>query len=330
MHSRIVSGLVVWVTFNSAPLCSTLAQPPPGYTLVFDEEFNGALSLSNWGERPARWMAHTPYAGDFGDAYFTGYNEPKTPSPFKVSNGMLSITAYRDPNANNHWRSGLLASVDTQGRGFSQALGYYEARMQLPAGPGLWPAFWLAGLGCFKTPKIRVAEVDILEEYGVDPRIAHQNVHVWNSDGSQASGTGNSSTCQGMTTGFHTYGTLVNTDYIHFYFDGVEQWKTPTPAEAREPLYVMVDLALGGGWPIDQTPNPSHLYVEYIRVYAPPAGSAASDNGQPGSFQCNAWHWKGLYKSCLYGAGHGVAKGSSGTNLQQTNVKHLVCTLSIV
>jgi|SRR6516164_7480593 len=216
MHSRIVSGLVVWVTFNSAPLCSTLAQPPPGYTLVFDEEFNGALSLSNWGERPARWMAHTPYAGDFGDAYFTGYNEPKTPSPFKVSNGMLSITAYRDPNANNHWRSGLLASVDTQGRGFSQALGYYEARMQLPAGPGLWPAFWLAGLGCFKTPKIRVAEVDILEEYGVDPRIAHQNVHVWNPDGSQYSGTGNSTACEGMTTGFHTYGALIETDYIHF------------------------------------------------------------------------------------------------------------------
>ena len=69
-----------------------------------------------------------------------------------------------------------------------------------------------------------------------------------------------------MTTGFHTYGALINADYIHFYFDGVELWKTPTPPEATEPLCVMVDLALGGGWPIDQTPNPSHLLVDYIHA----------------------------------------------------------------
>ena len=161
--------------------------------------------------------------------------------------------------------------------------------MKLPEGPGVWPAFWLNGLGSLGSArggKTRVAEVDILEEYGVDSRIAHQNVHVWNTDGSQYSGTGNSSTCQGMTTGFHTYGALVKPDYIHFYFDGVEQWKTPTPPEAKEPLYVMVDLALGGGWPIDHTPNPSHLYVDYIRIYAPPPGTtvagAAQDIGSAG------------------------------------------------
>jgi beta-glucanase (GH16 family) len=84
-----------------------------------------------------------------------------------------------------------------------------------------------------------------------------------------------------MTTDFHTYAALIKTDYIHFYFDGVEQWKTPTPTEAKEPLYAMVDLALGGGWPIDRTPNPSHLYVNYIRVYAPPAASSFS--GSSGS-----------------------------------------------
>jgi beta-glucanase (GH16 family) len=270
-----IALLIVLGMFSSAVFSLALAQPP-GYRLVFDEEFKGPLSVSNWGEHPARWMAHTPYAGDFGDAYFTGYNEPNTVSPFKVANGILTITAYRDPNAKNHWRSGLLASVDTHGNGFSQALGYFEARMKLPAGPGVWPAFWLDGLGSLRTPKTKVAEVDILEEYGVNPRIAHQNVHVWNPDGGQYYATGNSSTCQGMTTGFHTYGALVKPDYIHFYFDGVEQWQTPTPPEAKEPLYVMVDLALGGGWPIDQTPDPSRLYVQFIRVYAPPSARTSS------------------------------------------------------
>ena len=237
-----------------------------GYTLTFDEEFNGPLSVSPYGPG-TRWIAHTPYGGDFGGAWFSNPTDPK--SPFSLNNGFLTITAWYDPIV-SHWRSGLLSSVDTKGNGFTQALGYYEARMKLPDGPGVWPAFWLDGLGNFKTPKTRVAEVDILEEYGVNSLIAHQVVHVWNADGSGFSGKGNSSTLQGMTTSFHTYGALINPDYIHFYFDGVELWKTPTPAEAKEPLYVMVDLALGGGWPFDKTPNPSCLYVDYIRVYAPP------------------------------------------------------------
>ena len=238
-----------------------------GYTLAFAEEFNGPLSVSANGPGTT-WIAHTPYGGDFGDAWFT--DPSYKPSPFSINDGILTITAWKDPTRNNHWRSGLLSSVDTKGNGFAQALGYFEARMQLPAGPGVWPAFWLNGVGRFKTPKTKFAEVDILEEYGREPLIAHQVVHVWNSNGSEHSAIGNSSTCQGMTTGFHTYGALVNTDYIHFYFDGLEQWKTPTPAEAKEPLYVMVNLALGSGWPIDKTPNPSRLYVDYIHVYAPP------------------------------------------------------------
>jgi len=241
------------------------------FRLVFKEEFTGSLDVSAYGPG-TKWIAHTPYGGDFGEAWFT--DPAFSPSPFSIKNKMLNITAWKDPTNKNHWRSGLLSSVDNKGVGFSQALGYYEARMKLPAGPGVWPAFWLDGLGSFKTPKTKTAEVDILEEYGVDSRIAHQNVHVWNPDGSQYSGVGNASTCNGMTTGFHTYAALIRTDYIHFYIDGVEQWKTPTPEEAKESLYVMVDLALGGGWPIDQTPDPSHLYVEYIRVYAPPAGNA--------------------------------------------------------
>lgn len=59
-------------------------------------------------------------------------------------------------------------------------------------------------------------------------------------------------------------------DYIHFYIDGVEQWKTPTYPEATHQFYVMVDLALGGRQSTDNTPNPSDLLVDYIRVYAPP------------------------------------------------------------
>ena len=266
MRINALATLVVFAICSSAE--SLLSGPDlTGYTLAFDEEFNGPLSVSAYGPG-TKWIAHTPYGGDFGEAWFSNPADPK--SPFSVKNGVLSINAWKDPSRNNHWRSGLLSSADTKANGFAQALGYYEARMQLPAGPGVWPAFWLNGLGSFKNPKTRVAEIDILEEYGVNPLIAHQVVHVWNPDGSEYSAKGHSSTCQGTTTGFHNYGALIKADYIHFYFDGVELWKTPTPPEAKEPLYVMVNLALGGGWPIDHTPNPSTLYIKYIHVYAPP------------------------------------------------------------
>jgi hypothetical protein len=260
----LVSLVIFGICGPVQPLLS--APDLTGYTLAFAEEFDGPLSVSAWGPG-TKWIAHTPYKGDFGEAWFTGPNEPR--SPFSIENGNLVITAWRDL-LKNHWRSGLLSSIDTKARGFAQALGYFEARMKLPEGAGLWSAFWLDGLGSFKTPKTRVAEIDILEEYGVDSSIAHQTVHVWNTNGKDYASTGNSTTCQGMTTGFHTYGALIKPDFIYFYFDGTELWKTPTPPEAKEPLYVMVNLALGGGWPIKDAPDPSHLYVDYIHVYAPP------------------------------------------------------------
>jgi hypothetical protein len=52
------------------------------------------------------------------------------------------------------------------------------------------------------------------------------------------------------------------------YFDGIEVWRTATPEVHNKPLMVLVNLALGPGWPIDKTPNPSTMEVDYIRVYA--------------------------------------------------------------
>jgi beta-glucanase (GH16 family) len=244
--------------------------PPTGYKLVFDEEFGGPLSVSNWGSPTAKWIAHTPYAGDFGNSWFTGPNEPGKPSPFSVDKGILTITAYQDPGNRNHWRSGLLSSVDTHGNGFSLPLGYFECSMKLPSGAGVWPAFWLAGLNSVDKHRTRnFAEVDVLEEYGVDSTLAHQTVHVWKPRGGESYAVGNASKLQGMTSDFHVYGCLIAKDYIRFYFDGLQIWQTVTPPEALEPLYLMVNLALGGGWPIGKTPNPSYLYVHYIRAYAP-------------------------------------------------------------
>jgi Glycosyl hydrolases family 16 len=233
---------------------------PPNYHLVFNEAFSGPLSVSQYGPGTT-WIAHTPYGGDFGDAWFgTGLQ-------LSSANGILTMKAYYLPDK-AHWVSGLIASVDPQKNGFAQALGYWECRLYWTGGLGTWPAFWLNGLDWANTPRTNVAEIDILEAYGVDVSIAHQAVHVWSPSGSELSATGNQTTYD-LANGPHVFSCLINADFIHYYIDGHEVWSTPTPLEATEPLYCMVDLALGGGRPITNTPNPSYMYVYYVRCWAP-------------------------------------------------------------
>jgi beta-glucanase (GH16 family) len=71
-----------------------------------------------------------------------------------------------------------------------------------------------------------------------------------------------------ISEGFHSYGVMVNPDFITMYFDGVDVWKTRTPPEHQRPLMMLLNLALGSGWPIDKVPDPSCMYVEYVRAYA--------------------------------------------------------------
>ena len=235
-----------------------------GYRLTFDEDFQGPLSVSAVGPG-TRWIAHTPYFGDFGDA---GFGDPGTNSPFSVEGGILKIEAKK---VGEKWRSGLICSVDPKGDGFSQKYGYFEMRAKLPKGLGTWPAFWLMGVPQLKEPRDRKTisqiEIDVVEQYGVGPNALHTTLHLW-GPGDYHWAEGDSHVVPGMTDDFHTYGVLVEEDFITFYFDGVELRKDKTPKDAKVPLYLMVDLALGGGWPIDKTPNPSVMLVDYVRAYA--------------------------------------------------------------
>jgi len=70
-----------------------------------------------------------------------------------------------------------------------------------------------------------------------------------------------------LSADFHLYGASVDADWIIIYLDRVEIGRTPTPPEHRRPMFILLNLALGGGWPIDQTPSPSYMFVDYVRVY---------------------------------------------------------------
>jgi hypothetical protein len=239
-----------------------------GYHLTFDEQFD-ELSVSAWGPagpEGTRWIAHTPWKGDFGDARFT---DPEPGFPFTVEDGILRIEARKQ---NGRWRSGLLSAVDPKGNGFKQKYGYFECRARFPKGPGTWPAFWLMGLANLKGlpgntgPRIN-PEIDVVEHYGHWPWRFSYVLHLWGFGGIKATHEGRRIVAFGLEEDFHTYGVMIDEQYIILYFDGVEMHKSKTPEGAKTPLYPLVNLALGPGWPTDKTPNPSHMYVDYVKVW---------------------------------------------------------------
>lgn len=238
-----------------------------GYEETFVEDFN-TLRISAHGpieEGGARWIAHTPWGGDFGDARFM---DPFPGFPFSVEDGILRIEARKEAG---EWQSGLLSAVDSEGNGFSQQYGYFECRAKFPYGPGVWAAFWLMGtknlnLAENEGPRIN-PEVDIVEHYGHWPNRFSYVLHQWGFDGIEGSHIADKITVFDVQEDFHTYGALINEDYIVLYFDGVEMRRMKTPDGFKTPLYPLVNLALGPGWPLDKTPDPSYMYVDYIKVY---------------------------------------------------------------
>ncbi|ANP86943.1 glycoside hydrolase family 16 protein [Rhizobium leguminosarum bv. viciae 248] len=256
-------GLLIVLGLGALPGQPSVAQEPlniDAYQLTFEESFD-SLDVSAWGEKTSRWIAHTPWNGDFGDARFT---DPAPGFPFTTDQGILKIEARKE--ADGTWRSGLLSSVNPKGEGFSQQFGYFEARMKLPPGKGVWPAFWLIGLDRSKY----TAEIDVLEYYGRAPYEFSMGFHIWRqSQGGQNSTGGYWQKVQDgiLNSDYHTYGVDIQADKTSFYFDRKFIWSFDTPKEFHMPFYPLVNLALGSGWPIDETPNPSILLVDYIHVY---------------------------------------------------------------
>lgn len=224
----------------------------------FSEEFV-QLDVSEWGPG-TRWIAHTPWSGDFGGARFAA---PEPDFPFTVEDGILRIEARQDEKG--EWRSGLLASVDTKGEGFAQQYGYFEMRARLPTGGGVWPAFWLIGLDRSQ----HTAEIDVLEYYGDRPGGFSSAAHVWRrEEGDYSKGKRVEAFADADPGEFHTYGVKIDAAQIRIYFDRQLVWKTPTQDEHRQPMYVLLNLAL-----VEEeerrtgTANPSYMFVDYVHAY---------------------------------------------------------------
>ena len=232
------------------------------FELDWSDEFD-TLSIEHWGsDRGARWFASTPWGGDFGDAAFRE-------DAASIEDGHLAIEANRkrEPGV---WTSGLLSLRHPSGRGRTWETGYFEARMDLPEGPGTWPAFWL---GSTRNAEGYSAEVDVLEHYGHAPHEYHAVAHTWRPGHEDDHPWSAQTIVQARAIaerGWTTLGVEITSTELVYYHDRREVWRIARPAEwAGLEFYPIVNLALGSGWPIDRTPDPSVLLVDYVRVYRP-------------------------------------------------------------
>ncbi len=270
-NGRCVSALllltaigVIGVHAATSGAASDPALDLSGYAMTFNDDFSKMDVSSNGPNRQAmRWIAHTPWNGDFGNDSF---DNPGPGGPFAMGEQGLTITAHKDAAGN--WHSGLLCSMDRDGpgqHGFAQRYGYFEIKAKLPdGGSGTWPAFWLIGVD----KQTSSAEIDVMEYYGVSDRIYHSVEHIWQNGSDQRHLDHMEYVTPGLLSKqFNTYGVLIEPEQTSVYFNRHLIWSTPTPPEYRQPMYMLVNLAIGGGWPFGRLQSPQIMAVQYVRVF---------------------------------------------------------------
>lgn len=253
--------------------------PSAGMTLAYSEEFTSPVSFSRTGVG-ADYTSSKPESGnqaqEFGEAIFadpsSGFDNLSV-----VDDDYLKIalsprpSTFADPMGWNRAHiGGMLSSARVGGSGFSAQYGYFEARMLVPGGKGMWPAFWMLPSGNLAVKQSVVAEIDAVESYGHDPIFNCQATHSYVGGKDNANvkcSTKFDSVRSGLA--WHTYGVKVGKDTVTYYVDGKQVATLPQVPGGDAPMFFMANLSLGGQYPIDlaATGDSAAMYVDYIRVY---------------------------------------------------------------
>jgi len=196
------------------------------------------------------------------------------PDNIKVEDGVLHITALRE---NFQGASYTSARITTKNK-VEQRYGRIEARMQLPWGQGLWPAFWMLGSNIDEVEWPQCGEIDIMEYRGQDPSTLIGSVHGPGYSAGEAVSKEYVLPNDRFDTGFHIFGIEWSPDYINFYVDDVLYNQiTPEDVDGEwvfdQPFYIILNVAVGGDFvgPVGaNTIFPQTMLVDYVRVYNGP------------------------------------------------------------
>jgi len=144
--------------------------------------------------------------------------------------------------------------------------GYVEARVDFPAGTGLWPAFWMLSSEFVGIkPQLFIAEVD-----GAEPASVFHNYNYHDAEGNLRSPGQWQVTHDDFSEGFHTVGVSWKAEELLFYIDGEARYRIIGENVSTQAMYLIANLAVGGIWtgaPDSTTTFPAELKIDYIRAY---------------------------------------------------------------
>lgn len=249
-----------FLLFNYCLIFTIYCEVPDGYKLVWSDEFeDNSLDLTKWNYD----IGGEPQWGNNELQYYTNRVEN-----VYVSSGLLHIRAKKESYKDHEYTSGRLVTRNK----FDFKYGYVEAKVSLPRGKGIWPAFWMLAANDLDWPIC--GEIDIIEAVNTE-NVIYSTCH-WSSEGGHAQyGEGTDSF---DLTQFHIYSMLWDENNIKIAVDGkthfdilIKDGVGDTTA-FHSNFYFLINIAVGGDWPgfeIDDNQFPNEMQVDYIRVYKP-------------------------------------------------------------
>ncbi|MEL6347561.1 MAG: glycoside hydrolase family 16 protein [Myxococcota bacterium] len=263
----LLTGLLTGLALTS---CDTDENSLEGerWELVWNDEFNGAAdTLPN----AANWD-YDIGTGDNG----WGNNELQyyTNSVDNVSmngDGFLAITGKREVIEDSQWTSARIVTQDK----FEFLYGRVEARIKLPFGTGLWPAFWMLGYDIDDISWPFCGEIDVMENFARSATEISGTIHGPGYSAGDAFGAEYEFPEGEDVTGFHVYRVDWDPEHIAWYVDDV-LYHTAHPGDVNggwvfdHPFFLLLNLAIGGNpveAPDESTPDSNEMLVDWVRVY---------------------------------------------------------------
>jgi beta-glucanase (GH16 family) len=243
------------------------------WILVWSDEFNGANGSA---VDPSKWVTETGGWG-WGNNELEYYTRGSQNAYQQDGNLVIKVVREKYAGTDGVTRDYTSARLKTLGK-FSQAYGRFEARIKIPRGQGIWPAFWMLGTNIDKPGWPACGEIDIMENIGKEPALVHGTIHGPGYSG--ADGLSSSYSLpdkKPFADDFHVYAVEWEPKAIRFYVDK-DLYATRTPADLPagakwvydHPFFLLLNVAVGGGWPgsPDATSEfPQTMLVDYVRVY---------------------------------------------------------------
>ena len=268
----VLSNVVLAATGceDDAPL--GLDQDSDGWSLVWADEFEGPIGQL---PDPANWRF------DIGTGWGNQQLEYDTDRAENASldgSGNLAITARQEFYEGSAFTSARITTkglIDIEG-------GLFEARIKLPSGHGVWPAFWLLGSNIDTVPWPGCGEIDIMEFRGQEPNLVHGTLHGPEYSGSQAVTNSFYLEDGRFDENFHVFSVEWTKNSISWFVDGTK-YRTLIPDDLPgewvydHPFHIILNVAVGGtyvGYPSPDAVFPQTMLVDWVRVYE--KGSLAS------------------------------------------------------